>query len=89
VNKILGMLKSELLTKLNLLATAVLLWIVSQPNAPTDKVLEFVPADYHSLVTTIAPILWAILVQFAIGQLKRKTAEKTEEKVLNELTASN
>lgn len=72
MDKFLNLLKSELLTKLNLLATAVLLWIVSQPGAPTEKVLEFLPASYASIVTVVLPILWAVLVQFAIKRLKEK-----------------
>lgn len=72
MKKLLELLKSELLTKLNLLATAVLLWIVNQPGAPTDQVLEYLPDSWHGLVRVIAPIVWAIIVQLAITQLKHK-----------------
>jgi hypothetical protein len=72
MDKVVNLLKSELLTKLNLLATAILLWIVSQPGAPTDKILEFLPASWHGLVAVILPILWAVVVQFAIGELKNR-----------------
>lgn len=72
MEKLFALLKSELLTKLNLLATAILLWIVSQPGAPTDKVLEFLPDSWHSIVVIVLPILWAVIVQFAIGELKNR-----------------
>ena len=72
MDKLVALLKSELLTKLNLLATAILLWIVSQPGAPTDKVLEFLPASWASVVTLVLPILWAVIVQFAIKELKER-----------------
>lgn len=78
MDKLLSLLKSELLTKLNVLATAILLWIVSQPGAPTEKVLEFLPASWASIVSMVLPILWAIVVQFAIKELKeRQPAEPT------------
>lgn len=72
MEKLLTLLKSEFLTKLNLLATAILLWIVSQPGAPTDKVLEFLPDSWHNIVVIVLPILWAVIVQFAIGELKNR-----------------
>lgn len=75
MEKLFGLLKSELLTKLNLLATAILLWVVSQPGAPTEKVLEFLPASWASVVTVILPILWAVIVQFAIKELKERQPE--------------
>lgn len=70
-------LRSELLTKLNLLATAVLLWIVNQPGAPTEKVLEFLPASWAQAVTLILPLAWALLVQYAIALLKKNAAEQS------------
>jgi hypothetical protein len=79
VDKILGLLKSEALTKLNLLATAVLLWIVSQPGAPTEKVLEFLPASWASIVTVVLPVLWMVIVQFAIKELKERQPETPAE----------
>lgn len=79
MEKLLGLLKSELLTKLNLLATAILLWIVSQPGAPTEKVLEFLPESWASIVSVILPILWAIVVQFAIKELKERQPDAPVE----------
>lgn len=76
VEKIVKMLKSELLTKLNLLATAALLWIVAQPGAPTDKVLEFLPASWAQVVTVLLPLAWALLVQYAIAKLKKNAADQ-------------
>lgn len=78
MEKLFSLLKSELLTKLNLVATAVLLWIVSQPNAPTDKVLEFLPDSWAQIVTIVLPILWAVIVQFAIGRLRDKAPPGSE-----------
>lgn len=79
MDKLLGMLKSELLTKLNLLATAILLWIVSQPGAPTEKVLEFLPDSWANIVTLVLPVLWALIVQYAIKELKEREPEKPAE----------
>jgi hypothetical protein len=81
MEKLFSLLKSELLTKLNLLATAVLLWIVSQPGAPTDKVVEFLPESWHSIVVLILPIIWAVIVQFAIGRLRDKAPPGSEPPV--------
>lgn len=77
MEKILGLLRSELLTKLNLLATAALLWIVSQPGVPTDKVLAFLPESWHATVVVILPLAWALLVQYAIAKLKTNAAAQS------------
>jgi hypothetical protein len=82
-------LKTELITQINILATVVLVWITTQPNAPTDKVLEYLPANYHSLAAVVFPILWGIVVQFAIHRLKTRTAAATEEKVVGELLSNS
>jgi hypothetical protein len=76
VEKFLNLLKSELLTKLNLFATAALLWIVSQPGVPTDKVLGFLPESWHGAVSVILPLAWALLVQYAIAKLKKNAADQ-------------
>lgn len=78
------LLKSELLTKLNLLATAILLWIVSQPGAPTDKVLEYLPASWHGIVAVAAPLVWAIVVQLAIGELKNRQPDTPAPPLAND-----
>jgi hypothetical protein len=76
VDKLVGILKSELLTKLNVVATAILIWITTQPSAPIDKVLAYLPESTHALAAVIAPVLWAVVVQFAIQRLKKQTAEQ-------------
>jgi hypothetical protein len=78
---ILDKLKSELLTKLNVLATVILLWIINQPGAPTDKVLEFLPASWAQIVTLVLPLLWAVVVQFAIKELKEREPDTPAEPV--------
>lgn len=76
MEQFLKLLRSELLTKLNLFATAALLWIVSQPGVPTEKVLAFLPESWHSTVVVILPLAWALLVQYAIAKLKKNAAEQ-------------
>lgn len=69
MDKILNLLKSELLTKLNVLATVILLWIVNQPGAPTEVVLGYLPPSWAQAVTLILPLVWAAVVQLAIKEL--------------------
>lgn len=79
MGKLGNLLKSELLTKLNLVATAILLWIVNQPGAPTEQVLKYLPDSWHGLITAIAPVIWMIIVQLAIGELKNREPDKPVE----------
>lgn len=76
MENLLALLKTELLTKLNVVATAILIWITTQPSAPIDKVLAYLPESTHALAAVVAPVLWAVVVQFAIQRLKKQTAEK-------------
>ncbi len=67
-------LKGELVTQLNLLATAALLWFVAQPSAPLADILAYLPASTHGAATFAIPVLWGIVVQFAIELLKKRSA---------------
>ena len=74
-------LKGELVTQLNLLATAVLLYISQQPNAPIEDILGFLPEGFHAVAKVALPVVWGILVQVAIELLKKRTAEKVTTEI--------
>jgi hypothetical protein len=74
INTSLQKLKGELITQLNVLFTAALLWISQQENAPLDPLIAALPASMEAPAKFILPVLVGILVQFAVELLRKRTA---------------
>lgn len=67
--------RTELITQLNVVATAVLLFIANSPNAPTDDLVALLPGGLAQGVAKVAiPMLWGILVQIAVERIKKRAA---------------
>lgn len=84
VKALVAKLKGELVTQLNVVATIALLWVIQQPSAPVAAVLAYVPANLHGVVTVLAPLVWALIVQAAIEAQRKRTIETTINDLVGE-----
>lgn len=70
-------LKTELITQLNVVFTAVLLWVSQQNDAPfVGDLVALLPEGLQGIGKVVLPMLVGIVVQFAVELLRKRTAEQ-------------
>lgn len=70
-SKIWGIIKGRVITDLNLIGVAVLLWIVAHQGASVLPIVSFFPAALQPILGLILPLGFGIVGQYAIIQTRR------------------
>lgn len=64
-------IRVTVLTQLNVLGTGLLVYVMEHPTAPAE-LLEAIPESFRGTARIALPIVWLVLIQYAIGHLKKK-----------------
>lgn len=65
-----SLIKGRVITDLNLVGVAVLLWIVAHGHASVLPIVNLLPTELQSVVGFILPLVFGVVVQYAIVQTR-------------------